>query len=88
MAKEVTLVWHTDVWQTKKSYRLIGVASDKENAFEMIYKDQDGPLDVKDQEALIILERCFIDDYDNNEDYFNTSSQSDRSELLDYKPQK
>lgn len=44
---EVYLIYHTDIWQTYTSFRLIGAASSYNKAIDLTRKDKDAMYDVQ-----------------------------------------
>lgn len=82
---QTLLIWHTDIWQTTSSYRLVGVASSKTKAFKLLQEDEDAISDVNSNDGIIIIERIKINIKDSGEEIFNTTSSADRQEILNKK---
>ena len=82
--KKIIVIFHTDNWQSKSSYRFVGVASTKEKAIEMSRKDEYAIADVKDRDGIVLFVECKVNKLDSERELFNTSSQADRDYLLDF----
>ncbi len=79
---KVVLIWHTDLHQTRTSYRLVGVAGSKKSALHILMDEAEAIEDVFTEEGLVILEEATLNMYDSEKEILNTSKQEDRDYLL------
>ena len=82
MKNEIILVWHTDNWQTRSSYRLVGIAEDKKNAFKMLIEDKDAIQDVRAFEGKIVMENATLNKKDSSIEFFNSDKDADKKLIL------
>jgi len=76
------LIYHTDIWQSWDSHRVIGIASDFDKAIKMAKKDKDAVADVKSNDGQIVIYEFTVDKFESEKQVFYTALDSDKEKIL------
>lgn len=79
--KKVFLVYHTDIWQSCDSHRVVGIASTLNKAIALAKKDGDAVADVEKENGQIVIYEFELDKIESERQIFSTDNDDDRDRI-------
>jgi hypothetical protein len=76
--KKVFLVYHTDIWQSWGSHRVVGIGSTLNKAVALAKKDKDAVADVESQDGHIVIYEFEVNKIESEKQVFSTDKDDDR----------
>jgi hypothetical protein len=78
----VILIYHTDKWQSWSSHRVIGIATDIEEALKLARQDKDAMADVISNDGQITMFEFEVNKKDSESQIFYTGNDKNLEMLL------
>lgn len=79
---KVYVVYHTDIWLSYSSYRMIGIAESIPSAIRLARKDKDAFSDVRKENGHIVINSCALNENDEGHKVLSTESEKDERTIL------